>query len=60
LQIADAYNVSPRGSHIGSRSLSSDDSTNRSSSGTSSDAGSGGVTLGGFAHAFGSHFFGGS
>jgi hypothetical protein len=56
----------PRGSsssgvHIWSRSgfFGGDASTNRSSSGASSDTGSGGVTRGGFgafAHAFGSHF----
>jgi hypothetical protein len=59
----------PRGStssgiHLWSRSgfFSSDTSSSRSPTGTSSDAGSGGVTrggFGGFAHAFASHFSGG-
>ena len=49
------------GIRLGSRSsfFSSDASSNRPPSGTSSDAGSGGVTrggFGGFAHAFASHF----
>jgi hypothetical protein len=55
---------SSSGSHIGSRSgfFSSDASSSRSPSGSQSDAGSGGVTRGGFgafAHAFTSHFSGG-
>jgi hypothetical protein len=52
------------GIRLGSRSsfFSSDASSSRSPSGNSSDAGSGGVTrggFGGFAHAFASHFSGG-
>jgi hypothetical protein len=55
---------SSSGVHIWSRSgfFSSDASSSRSSPGTSSDAGTGGVTrggFGGFAHAFASHFSGG-